>query len=107
MRTHLIHRPVTNRLSLTAGARYNLAKIVMADLLGTSPDINGNNTFSRLNPVVGLTYKRQMCLRCMSATVRLKNYLLVLRLVTRIDVSVVTAPIAIAFSLSSRLNARP
>src|SRR5262249_33900122 len=48
---------VTPRLSLTAGARYNLAKIVMADLLGTSPDINGNHTFSRLNPVVGLTYK--------------------------------------------------
>jgi iron complex outermembrane recepter protein len=48
---------VTARLSLTAGARYNLAKIAMADLLGTSPDINGNYTFSRLNPVVGLTYK--------------------------------------------------
>src|SRR5262249_1026317 len=47
---------VTNRLSLTAGARYNLANIVMADLFGTSPDINGNNTFSRLHPVVGLTY---------------------------------------------------
>src|SRR5439155_710905 len=42
---------VTNRLSLTAGGRYNLAKIVMADLLGTSPDINGNFTFSRFNPV--------------------------------------------------------
>src|SRR5215472_9533781 len=48
---------VTTRLALTAGARYNLAKIVTADLLGTSPDINGNNTFSRLNPVFGLTYK--------------------------------------------------
>jgi iron complex outermembrane recepter protein len=48
---------VTTRLSLTAGGRYNLAKIVMADLLGTSPDINGNYTFSRFNPIVGLTYK--------------------------------------------------
>src|SRR6516225_8191182 len=48
---------VTPRLALTAGGRYNLAKIVTTDLLGTSPDINGNNTFSRLNPVVGLTYK--------------------------------------------------
>ena len=48
---------VTTRLSLTAGARYNLAKIVTTDLLGTSPDINGNNTFSRLNQLVGLTYK--------------------------------------------------
>jgi iron complex outermembrane receptor protein len=48
---------VTNRLSLTAGGRYNLAKIVIADVLGTSPDINGNYTFSRFNPVVGLAYK--------------------------------------------------
>ena len=48
---------VTNRLALTAGGRYNLAKIVTADVLGTSPDINGNYTFSRFNPVVGLTYK--------------------------------------------------
>ena len=44
---------VTNRLALTAGGRYNVAKIVTADLLGTSPDLNGNYTFSRFNPVVG------------------------------------------------------
>src|SRR5262249_12579948 len=48
---------VPPRLALGAGARYNLAKIVTTDLLGTSPGINGNNTFSRLIPVVGLTYK--------------------------------------------------
>ncbi len=48
---------VTDRLSLTAGARYNLAKITMADDLGTSPDLNGNYTFSRLNPVFGMTLK--------------------------------------------------
>ncbi len=48
---------VTTRLSLTAGGRYNVAKIAMNDLLGTSPDINGNYTFSRFNPVVGFTYK--------------------------------------------------
>jgi iron complex outermembrane recepter protein len=48
---------VTNRLSVTAGGRYNLAKVAMADHLGTSPDLNGNYTFSRFNPVVGLTYK--------------------------------------------------
>jgi iron complex outermembrane recepter protein len=48
---------LTNRLSLTAGGRYNVAKIAMNDLLGTSPDINGNYTFSRFNPVVGFTYK--------------------------------------------------
>jgi iron complex outermembrane receptor protein len=48
---------VTNRLSASAGGRYNLAKVAMADHLGTSPDLNGNYTFSRFNPVVGLTYK--------------------------------------------------
>jgi iron complex outermembrane recepter protein len=48
---------VTNRLSVSAGGRYNLAKVAMADHLGTSPDLNGNYTFSRFNPVVGLTYK--------------------------------------------------
>jgi iron complex outermembrane receptor protein len=48
---------LTNRLSLTAGGRYNIAKIAMNDLLGTSPDINGNYTFSRFNPVLGFTYK--------------------------------------------------
>jgi iron complex outermembrane receptor protein len=48
---------VTDRLSLTAGARYNLAKISMVDNLGTSPDLNGNYTFSRLNPVFGFTLK--------------------------------------------------
>ena len=48
---------VTTRLSVSAGARYNVARITMTDLLGTSPDLNGNYTFSRLNPVVGFTYK--------------------------------------------------
>ncbi len=48
---------ITDKLSATAGARYNVAKISMRDLLGTSPDLNTDSTFSRLNPVVGLTYK--------------------------------------------------
>ena len=34
-----------------------IGRATMGDLLGTSPDLNGNFTFSRLNPVVGLTYK--------------------------------------------------
>jgi iron complex outermembrane receptor protein len=29
----------------------------MADTLGTAPDLNGNYTFQRLNPMAGLTYK--------------------------------------------------
>jgi iron complex outermembrane receptor protein len=48
---------LTNRLSLTAGGRYNLAAIDMADLLGTSPDLNSSLTYARFNPVTGLTYK--------------------------------------------------
>ena len=48
---------VTTRLSVDRRRALNVAKITMADLLGTSPDLNGNHTFKRLNPVVGLTYK--------------------------------------------------
>jgi iron complex outermembrane receptor protein len=48
---------ITNRLSVTAGGRYNIAQIAMTDLYGTSPDLNGQYTFERFNPVVGFTYK--------------------------------------------------
>jgi iron complex outermembrane recepter protein len=48
---------LTNRLSLTVGGRYNLAAIDMADLLGTSPDLNSSLTYARFNPVTGFTYK--------------------------------------------------
>jgi iron complex outermembrane recepter protein len=48
---------VTERLAATAGARLNVAKVAMADTLGTAPDLNGNYTFQRLNPLVGLAYK--------------------------------------------------
>ena len=48
---------VTERLSATVGARFNLARISMADTLGTSPDLNGSHSYERLNPVAGLTYK--------------------------------------------------
>ena len=48
---------ITRQLSVTAGARLNVAKINMADQLGTSPELNSSPTFSRINPVAGLTYK--------------------------------------------------
>jgi iron complex outermembrane recepter protein len=48
---------ITNRLSVTAGGRYNIAQIAMSDLLGTSPDLSAQYTFERFNPVVGFTYK--------------------------------------------------
>lgn len=48
---------ITDKLSATAGARYNVAQIRVRDVLGTSPDLNSDSTFTRLNPVAGLTYK--------------------------------------------------
>jgi iron complex outermembrane receptor protein len=48
---------LTNRLSLTAGGRYNLAAINLSDLLGTNPDLNSSLTYARFNPVTGFTYK--------------------------------------------------
>lgn len=48
---------ITERLAATAGARYNIARITLRDTLGTSPDLNSDSSFSRLNPIVGLTYK--------------------------------------------------
>lgn len=48
---------ITSQLSFTFGARFNLADIQMKDASGSSPELNGSHTFSRLNPLVGLTYK--------------------------------------------------
>jgi iron complex outermembrane recepter protein len=48
---------ITNRLSVTAGGRYNIAQIALSDLNGTSPDLNAQYTFERFNPVTGFTYK--------------------------------------------------
>ena len=48
---------VTERLSATAGARLNILELTVRDRLGNSPDLNSTQTYTRLNPVVGLTYK--------------------------------------------------
>ena len=48
---------VTSRLSLTGGGRFNVAQISLLDLLGNDSELNGSHTYSRLNPVVGATYK--------------------------------------------------
>jgi iron complex outermembrane receptor protein len=45
------------QLSLTFGARYNVAGIETKDRSGSSPKLNGGHTFSRVNPLVGLTYR--------------------------------------------------
>jgi iron complex outermembrane receptor protein len=48
---------ITSQLSVTAGGRLNVAKIKMLDLTGVSPDLNNDLTYTRLNPLVGATYK--------------------------------------------------
>jgi iron complex outermembrane recepter protein len=48
---------ITPELALTAGARRNIAQIITEDATGQAPELNINDTFSRINPVVGLTYK--------------------------------------------------
>jgi iron complex outermembrane receptor protein len=46
---------LTDKLSVTAGGRFNIAAIRLADQFGTA--LNSDNTFSRFNPVVGATYR--------------------------------------------------
>lgn len=44
------------RWSLTVSGRYNLAKIDIRDQTGTAPKLDGDHTFSRFNPAVGITF---------------------------------------------------
>lgn len=46
---------LTPSLALTLGGRYNIAQIRLSDQIGTS--LSGSHTFSRFNPVAGVTYK--------------------------------------------------
>lgn len=48
---------VTDALSLTAGARLNFARISTQDQTGFSPDVTGTHYFTKVNPVVGATYR--------------------------------------------------
>ncbi len=46
---------VTKAFSITAGGRFNDARIALEDQIGTA--LNGNDTFDRFNPIIGGTYK--------------------------------------------------
>jgi iron complex outermembrane receptor protein len=48
---------ITQRLSVTAGGRFNFAQINLQDLTGTNPLLTSANQFQRFNPVIGATYK--------------------------------------------------
>lgn len=42
--------------ALTASGRYNRARVTIADQSGMQPKLNGDHSFSRFNPGLGLTY---------------------------------------------------
>jgi outer membrane receptor protein involved in Fe transport len=46
---------VTKAFSITAGGRFNDARIALQDQIGTA--LNGNETYDRFNPIIGGTYK--------------------------------------------------
>ena len=46
---------VTDRLTVTAGGRFNVAAISLQDQLGTA--LNGGGDYSRFNPLIGATFK--------------------------------------------------
>jgi outer membrane receptor protein involved in Fe transport len=46
---------VTNAFSITGGGRFNDARIVLEDQIGTA--LNGSQTYDRFNPIIGGTYK--------------------------------------------------
>lgn len=48
---------VTKAFSITAGGRFNDARISLRDELGIAPALNGNEAFDRFNPIIGGTYK--------------------------------------------------
>jgi iron complex outermembrane recepter protein len=48
---------LTKRLSLNLGARYNFANIILTDELGNDSELNGNDTYTHFNPMIGATCK--------------------------------------------------
>jgi outer membrane receptor protein involved in Fe transport len=46
---------VTDKFTVIAGGRFNVANIQLQDQIGTS--LNGNENYMRFNPVIGATYK--------------------------------------------------
>ena len=49
---------LTKRLTVTGGGRFNIANVDLQDQLGGPTSLlNGNNTYTRFNPMLGGTYK--------------------------------------------------
>ncbi len=48
---------VTSDLALTAGGRWNFARIKIEDNTGDNPQLNGDHRYYRFNPMAGATYQ--------------------------------------------------
>lgn len=48
---------LSDRWALTLSGRHNLANVRIEDQTGTAPALNGDHTFSRFNPAVGINFK--------------------------------------------------
>jgi outer membrane receptor protein involved in Fe transport len=53
----LANVPLTTRLTLTAGGRFNHSDVQLRDQSGLRPELNGDHGFERFNPTVGATYE--------------------------------------------------
>ncbi len=48
---------LTDKLALTASARYDKIRIRLRDRSGDQPELDGNHSFGRVNPAIGATYQ--------------------------------------------------
>jgi iron complex outermembrane receptor protein len=53
---------INEKLLLTLAGRYNIATIDVTDELGNKPGVDGNNTYQRFNPAIGLNYNANKAL---------------------------------------------
>ena len=47
---------VTETIAITASGRFNRAQVKVEDRLGNKPAVNGDHTFNRFNPALGVTF---------------------------------------------------
>ncbi|MEM7251074.1 MAG: TonB-dependent receptor [Pseudomonadota bacterium] len=48
---------ITDQLALTLSGRYNHTDVEIRDQTGEAPELNGDHTFARFNPAIGLTFE--------------------------------------------------
>ncbi len=48
---------LTDKLALTVSGRYNHSRTTIRDTSGLNPDLNGDHSYHRVNPAIGMTYQ--------------------------------------------------